>query len=225
MAEATEMRMAELARRSELSVPTIKYYLREGLLQQGRRTSVNQAVYNDAHLERLRLIRALTSVAGLPLSKVREVVEAVSSEPTVIDAMAVAQDVLLGDGAQAETTETDVKTSDVLDRVIAERGWRCEKTSPAYSAAVNAVDELEREELTVILDRLGDYAVSAEQVGRIDLDTVETVEGLEEKVRGVVLGSVLRRSLLEALVLLAQQHFAQEHFAQDFTGPGASRRR
>ena len=166
------MRMAELARRSELSVPTIKYYLREGLLQQGRRTSVNQAVYSDAHLKRLHLVRALTAVAGLPLSKVREVVEAVSGEPTGIDAMAVTQDVLLGDGAQEEATHADVKTSEVLDRVIAERGWRCERTSPAYRAAVNAVDELDQEGLTVILDRLGDYAESAERVGRIDLETV-----------------------------------------------------
>lgn len=225
MAEASEMRMAELARRSELSVPTIKYYLREGLLQQGRRTSVNQAVYSDAHLERLRLVRALTAVAGLPLSKVGEVVEAVSGEPTVIDAMAVAQDVLLGDGAQEGATQADVKISEVLDRVIAERGWRCERTSPAYRAAVNAVDELDQEGLAVILDRLGDYAESAEHVGRIDLETIDEVEGLEEKVRSVVLGSVLRRPLLEALILLAQQHFAQEHFAQDVTDPSASRRR
>lgn len=129
---------------------------------------------------------------------------------TVIDAMAVAQDILLGDSAQAEATQADVKTSEVLDRVIAERGWRCERTSQADRAAVNAVEELDEEGLTVILDRLGDYAESAERVGRIDLDAVEEVEGLEAKVRGVVLGSVLRRPLLEALVLLAQQHFADQ---------------
>lgn len=230
MPQLTEMRMAELARRSELSVATIKYYMREGLLQPGRRTSVNQAVYDEQHLARLRLIRALTTVAGLPLSKVRAVVEAASGETTVIDAMAVAQDVLLSAGGQAESAETeapqvDVATSEALDRVIAERGWRCEQTSPAYRAAADAVGELERVELTVLLDRLGDYAKTAEQVGRIDLDTVDEVEGLEEKVRGVVLGSVLRRPLLEALVLLAQQHFAQESFARHLTDPAASRRR
>lgn len=89
--------MAELSRRSGLSVPTIKYYLREGLLQPGRRTSVNQARYDDAHLERLRLIRALVKVAGLPLDKVREVVQAVSIESSVLDAMGVTQDALVGD--------------------------------------------------------------------------------------------------------------------------------
>lgn len=204
MPKTTEVRMAELARRSELSVPTIKYYLREGLLQQGRRTSVNQAVYGDAHLARLRLIRALTTVAGLPLSKVRDVVEAVSGESSVLDAMAVTQDVLLGGAAQQA-----VEASVALDRVIAERGWLCEAASPAYQAAVNAVDELHAEDLSAILDRLGDYAEAAEMVGQADLGAVREAECVEEKIRGVVLGSVLRRPLLDALVLLAQQHFAQ----------------
>ena len=95
-AESSEMRMAELSRRSGMSVATIKYYLREGLLHPGRRTSVNQAVYDHDHLQRLGLIRALTAVAGLPLSTVRKVVDAVSTSVTDIDAMAVTQDALVG---------------------------------------------------------------------------------------------------------------------------------
>ena len=85
----TQMRMAELAQRAGLSVPTIKFYLREGLLPPGRLTNVNQAMYDQSHLERLRLIRALSKVAGLPLNKVRDVVVAVSSGSAVLGAMAV----------------------------------------------------------------------------------------------------------------------------------------
>ena len=47
------MRIAELSRRSGVSVPTIKYYLREGLLAAGERTGPNQARYDEAHLRRL----------------------------------------------------------------------------------------------------------------------------------------------------------------------------
>ena len=60
--------MAELAKRSGLSVATIKFYLREGLLPPGQRSNVNQAEYDEAHLERLRMIRALAKVARLPLA-------------------------------------------------------------------------------------------------------------------------------------------------------------
>ncbi|WP_211167995.1 MerR family transcriptional regulator [Brevibacterium sp. 'Marine'] len=200
-----EMRMAELARRSDLSVPTIKYYLREGLLQPGRRTSVNQAVYDRTHLERLRLIRAMTSVAGLPLAKVRAVVGAVDGQASEIEAMGVTQDALVG---EAETD--DAAASAILDRAITARGWRCASSSPAYRAAVNAVAMLSEEGLTPLLDRLDAYVEAAEDVGRTDLDAIGDAVSMEERIRGVVLGSVLRTPLLEALVLLAQQHFAQD---------------
>ncbi|MCU4296548.1 hypothetical protein D3I60_05545 [Brevibacterium permense] len=66
------------------------------------------------------------------------------------------------------------------------------------------------ENLTPILDRLDAYVEAAEDVGRTDLDAIGDAVSLEERIRGVVLGSGLRRPLLEALVLLAQQHFAQD---------------
>lgn len=201
----SEMRMAELSRRSELSVPTIKYYLREGLLPPGRRTSVNQAVYDQTHLERLRLIRALTTVAGLPLAKVRAVVDAVDGQGSETEAMGVTQDALVG-----EVDVEDAGASAILDRAITVRGWRCETKSPAYRAAVSAVSLLTAEGLTPILDRIDAYVEAAEDVGRTDLGAIADAGSLEDRIRGVVLGSVLRRPLLEALVLLAQQHFAQD---------------
>ena len=56
------MRISELSSRSGVPVATIKYYLREGLLPAGERTSATQARYGDAHVERLRLVRALVDV-------------------------------------------------------------------------------------------------------------------------------------------------------------------
>lgn len=201
----TEMRMADLARHSGLTVPTIKYYLREGLLQPGRRTSVNQAVYDASHLERLRLIRALAKVAGLSLNKIREVVQTVGSESSVLEAMAVTQDALVGD---VETEPSGTAPAKLLAQVIEARGWRCQPGSPAHAAAIRAVAELHAEELTMLIDRLDDYAQAADSVGRIDVQAVGGAESLDAMIRGVVLGSVLRRPLLDALVLLAQQHYA-----------------
>jgi DNA-binding transcriptional MerR regulator len=77
------MRMAELSRRSGVSVPTIKYYLREGLLPAGAVTSPNQADYGNGHLRRLRLIRALIDVGGLSVAAAREVLGAVD-DPSVV---------------------------------------------------------------------------------------------------------------------------------------------
>src|SRR5699024_4840120 len=208
-AEGSQMRMAELSRRSGMSVATIKYYLREGLLHPGRRTSVNQAVYDHDHLRRLGLIRALTAVAGLPLSTVRKVVDAVSTSVTDIDAMAVTQDALVAEASADADDRSPVGPKPVLDRIVAERGWTCEPASPAYRAAERAIAQLEAEGLSEVLERLDEYAEAADRVGRTDLAAIADAESMDQRIRAVVLGSVLRRPLFDALVLLAQQHWAQ----------------
>ena len=71
------MRISELSDVTEVPVPTIKFYLREGLLPRGRSIATNLADYDESHVRRLRLIRALTEVGGLPLTMVRTVLGAV----------------------------------------------------------------------------------------------------------------------------------------------------
>lgn len=44
------MKVSELARATGVPIPTIKYYLREGMLAPGRRTSVNRAWYDHGHV-------------------------------------------------------------------------------------------------------------------------------------------------------------------------------
>ena len=53
------MRMNELVKRSGLPRTTIHHYLREDLLPPARKTAPNAAVYDDRHLERLRLVTRL----------------------------------------------------------------------------------------------------------------------------------------------------------------------
>lgn len=199
------MRMAELAKRSGLSVATIKFYLREGLMPTGRRSSVNQAEYDEAHLERLRMIRALAKVAGLPLASIREVVGVVDGGGSPVDAMAATQDALAG---EVDAKRIDAESEGALDRMIAERGWRCEKASPAYGAAAAALAELEAEGFggEGLLDG---YAEAADLVGRSDLAAVAAEDSTAGLVRAIVVGGTLRRPLLDALVMLAQQHHAQ----------------
>ncbi|NNC12939.1 MerR family transcriptional regulator [Planctomonas sp. JC2975] len=69
------MRISELARITAIPVPTIKYYLREGILQQGESRGATQADYGDEHVQRLRLIRSLADVAGLPIARIKTVLD------------------------------------------------------------------------------------------------------------------------------------------------------
>src|ERR1700712_5486451 len=78
--EGSGMRIAELSRRSGVSVASIKYYLREGLLPAGELTSPNQARYGEEHVRRLRLVRALVDVGRLTIAGPRAGLAAVDAD-------------------------------------------------------------------------------------------------------------------------------------------------
>ena len=67
---AAMMRISELSRRSGVPVATIKYYVREGLLPAGEPTAINQALYDERHLARIELIRALREGADLSIATI-----------------------------------------------------------------------------------------------------------------------------------------------------------
>ena len=52
------MKISELSAQSAVSIASIKYYIREGVLAAGEPTAANQADYGEEHLDRLRLIRS-----------------------------------------------------------------------------------------------------------------------------------------------------------------------
>lgn len=89
------MRMGELSQVTGVPVATLKYYLREGLVPPGRATAVNQADYDDSHVRRVRLVRALLELGHLSIADVAAVVAAVDDDDVPIhDAFALAQDAM-----------------------------------------------------------------------------------------------------------------------------------
>ena len=75
------MRISELSSQTGVPVATIKFYLRESLLQPGARTAATQAQYDDSHVVRLRLIRALLGPGGLSVAAAHRVIRAVEEPP------------------------------------------------------------------------------------------------------------------------------------------------
>lgn len=120
----SDMRMAALSRASGVPVPTIKFYLREGLLPPGERTSPNQSQYDDQHVRRLALIRSLTEIGGYSLATVADVLrvaEQPDSEPFRLTAIL----------SRMVTTKVSERPAvgvqprfQLVDAVMRERGWR-----------------------------------------------------------------------------------------------------
>ncbi|MCE7005867.1 MerR family transcriptional regulator [Kibdelosporangium philippinense] len=199
------MRMAELSRRTGVPVPTIKYYLREGLLQPGERTSPNQAIYDETHIRRLRMIRALAEVGGLPIAKVRDVLDAVDSPEIPFEILGTVQHSIEppSGGTGSEYWET---ARERVAKLVLDRGWRSNIESPPATtliAAVASLYELGREDLTAMLER---YAPAAEKIAEYDVNAVTRGRGLEDTIEGVVIGTVLGDAIFGALRRLAHQH-------------------
>jgi DNA-binding transcriptional MerR regulator len=69
------VKIGDLSEETGVSVASIKYYVREGLLPPGERMGRNAVSYDRSHARRLRLIRALREIGGLPVEVIRSVLE------------------------------------------------------------------------------------------------------------------------------------------------------
>jgi DNA-binding transcriptional MerR regulator len=70
------MRIGELAKAAGVSVQTIHYYVRQGLLPVPVKTAPNMAYYGPDYLDDIRLIRELQANRFLPLSLIRQLLQA-----------------------------------------------------------------------------------------------------------------------------------------------------
>lgn len=66
--------IGDLSRRTGVKVPTIRYYEKEGLIEEPIRTEGNQRRYTERDLERLTFIRHGRDL-GLPMPAIRELLD------------------------------------------------------------------------------------------------------------------------------------------------------
>ncbi|MBT2442274.1 MerR family transcriptional regulator [Streptomyces sp. ISL-36] len=208
------MRIGELSRRTGVSVPTIKYYVREGLLPAGQLTSPNQASYDETHVRRLRLVRALLDVGGLSVAGVRDVIVAIDDkERPVHKVLGVAADRVVPRYAE-EPGEGIGAAREAVAELIAGRGWRSHPESPAAEALAVALTALEEVGQGAFVEVLDAYAEAAERVARADLEYVARNVAREELVESVVVGTVLGDAVFGALRRLAHVDASDRLFGE-----------
>jgi DNA-binding transcriptional MerR regulator len=202
------MRVGELSRRSGVSVASIKYYLREGLLPPGERTSPNQATYDDGHVRRLRMVRALIDVGGLSVAATRAVLAAVDDpEVPLYVALGRASGTTTAPGDQAETQDDAwIAAEQTLADAVDERGWAVSDENPAWQTAVGVLATYARLGDDDLSAQLGLYMRVMEEVAEREVAAVVDRGDRARTVEGVVVGTVLGDTLLAAVRRLAQQH-------------------
>ncbi|CAN7248557.1 MerR family transcriptional regulator [Knoellia sp. LjRoot47] len=201
------MRLAELSAESGVAVATLKYYLREGLLHPGRSLSRTTAEYDATHVDRVRLVRALSEVGGLSLATIEQVLEVITEPGTDrLHVLEAAQRTLArtasrtGDGTEGGSTQ---RVRDWIER----HGWEIDPMDPFIDDLARAWDACDHAALGLDEDRMDRYAEHVEGIAEVDVSTVPADP--EAAVRHVVLGTLLVDPVLVALRRLAQQHVSR----------------
>lgn len=208
------MRMAELSSESGVLVATIKYYLREGLLQPGERTSPNQARYGEAHVRRLKLVRALIDVGGLSIAAVQETLAAIDDHVSTHSALGFAQkgitvpDVVIDE-------ETRAWALGRFEGIAKEQGWDPCDDDPAVETLISVMSAFRDLGHENLLDGLPRYADAARRIAEQDLASLAGMKSVEQIVESAALGTVLGDTLLMALRRIAQQEVSERIYGKD----------
>ncbi|GAB2928024.1 MerR family transcriptional regulator [Streptomyces mayteni] len=208
------MRLAELCERSGVSIATIKYYLREGLLPAGRRVSATQAEYDEEHLRRLRLVRALVQVGRVPVATAREVLAAVDDDSmdqltrlgTAVAALPGAARLTEGDQAATGAAE---RTAEELQTLL---GWRVVPENPAHVSLVASLAALRRLGYPCEVSQLLPYGRLADELAAHEVALVEEFEAPTTQLEAAVALTVLYEPVLLSLRRLAQAEEASRRF-------------
>ena len=127
------MLISELAERTGVPVHTLKFYLRERVLPPGRTTSRTRAEYDDGHVDRVRLVRALVEHGGVGIAGVRSIVQALDAPPP-------SRHELLGVAHQALPPPAPAgEVSELVDALLDDLGWPVWREGPLVGALSRAV--------------------------------------------------------------------------------------
>jgi DNA-binding transcriptional MerR regulator len=197
------MRISALAAEAGLPLATVKFYLREGLLHPGIATSATQASYDESHVRRLRLIRALTGSVGLSVQQTRLILELVDDPGDDLYAT-------LGRAVSALPPAVhEASGNDPYPRARAALEALGQVYDPRFAAVAqleSALAAAEAAGMPISEDRLLEYGRRLREIAAFDLERMPREP--HAAVEYTVLGTALYEPVILALRRLAHQDIA-----------------
>jgi DNA-binding transcriptional MerR regulator len=205
------MRISDLSRESGVPIPTLKFYLREGLLPAGARTAPNQATYGAIHLRRLHLIRVLVDIGGLDLRAVRRVLAGLERDGAPLhDILSEAHGALPSASRTAKPALAPTRAE--TDAWLARLGWDLGEGSPARDDLANALLALRGLGWDVGPEVFERYAQHASALAEAEIAYVAEAPRAEAAIEATIIGTVVFERALVALRRLAQEHHSRKRF-------------
>lgn len=192
------MTLAELARATGVPAHTIRHYIRQNLLDPPRTTATEREHFEDHHVERTRLITALTEYGRMPARDVRRVVLALDAPP------ANPRDVLRVAHRALPTPHAEHPVSGEVRVLVRDLGWRVPLDSPLLSTLTGAIEAVRAAGVPLDREHLEGYARAALEIGRVDVDQTDATTTPNEALILVTLGTVMIDPVLQVLRRIAQ---------------------
>jgi len=211
------VRLAELAEATGVPVPTIKYYLREGLLPAGLAQTRTRSAYGPAHVQRLRLVRSLREVGHLPVAEVAAVLAAVDDpEVPLLELLGTTQIAVAGRAEPAAAGHP------LADDLLAELDWQVHPDSPLRPALERVLRALVQQGWPVDAQALQPWTDGAQAIAAAEVDVVlgQAAQGRDAAATVVALGTVLYGQLIAQLRLLAQESVSVSRLSSPIEHPG-----
>jgi DNA-binding transcriptional MerR regulator len=220
-----DVKLKELCEVSGCPAPTVKYYLREGLLHAGAHVNARSADYDASHVERLRLLRALREVGNLSIVAVGKVIDAIEGPSHDVHDVLGSAVHALGPPPVETAAGYAAERLEVL-AYLEHLDWMVAPDAPAVdllASILARVREFWGAGASVrIFDR---YAHAIDQLAVGDLDVIGEIDDLESTIRRMVVGTVLWDNAIVALRRLAAENQSRRRYpSANASASGLNRR-
>jgi DNA-binding transcriptional MerR regulator len=205
------VKISEVASRGGTSVSTVKYYLREGLLPAGSRLSRNQTAYDESHVQRVRLVRALLETGGLSIGAAKAVLATLDSRQDSLAFTFEAAQHALGAISPAPTPP-DEESRATIEELATAHDWSTTAGNPGFDMAARVLDGLAAIGFRPSPEYLNAYASAAASIARADVAALTSRDRPDAIAELMVIGTVLGDALVAGLRRLAQESVTAELF-------------
>ncbi|MEO5744111.1 MAG: MerR family transcriptional regulator [Terracoccus sp.] len=209
------MRVSELADRTGVTIASVKYYIRIGLLHPGVAQSATRAEYDESHVERVRLVRTLVDVGGLSIERISEVVAALDNPPASRhELLGTAHEVL----RDRDRRPVSVSARKLVDHLVpacltSDPDSPSEGRSPATLTLDQAITVAESSGWPITAETLTAWAEAMRTVAQIDVVADLAEVSPAEALKYVIVGNVLTDPILIALRRVAQERISAERLS------------
>jgi DNA-binding transcriptional MerR regulator len=215
------MKISELAARSGETIPTLKFYLRKGLLPAGQAVGRNRAEYGEEHVSRVNLIRTLKDELQMSLERIADVLSAAKDggEALLRSGLNAAQEARHGNKPAADPSYSRAELE--LLRVKENLGWQLVPNDPTLRDAATALATILRVLPTDTPSNfLEGYARAMKAIADEEIpEHFDPVGQPWEALRFAVLGTYLYEPLILALRRMAHAQRAYEVATKPRPGP------